>query len=352
MVGKILVTGASGYLGGRLCQALLREGYDVRAFVRRTSDLSSLQPNSSTSPPSGSEQEPGGGGILELTYGDVTDLASVREAVSGCEVVFHSAALVEPWIPDPSRFITVNVGGLRNVLQACKETKTVQRIVYTSSFFALGPTDGSIADENQVHEGKFFCTEYEKSKAIADKIALESVSDGLPLVLLYPGVIYGCGKITGGNAIARMMIERFNWRLPGYIGNGKEIVSFCHVDDVANGHISAMKNGRIGERYLLTGDNVSMKFLFDLAADLTQTGKSWFYVPLWALDIYGWLSVFVARITGKIPFFSYPTVNVLRHQWAYSCDKAKRELSYSPRSLSEGLAEMLIWLKDLKLISY
>ncbi|KAL0360814.1 UNVERIFIED_CONTAM: Anthocyanidin reductase [Sesamum radiatum] len=176
MKNVVLVTGASGYLGGRLCHALLSQGYCVRAFVRKTSDVSSLPP-----PTDGGAS----GGSLHLAYGDVTDYSSLLEAFSGCHVV--------------------NVGGLKNVLKAYKETKTIEKIIYTSSFFALGFTDGHVGDETQVHFAKFFCTEYEKSKAIADKIALEAAAEGVPIVPVYPGVIYGPGKVTTGNIVAHMV---------------------------------------------------------------------------------------------------------------------------------------------------
>lgn len=331
---KVLVTGASGYLGGGICHALSREGHSVRAFVRRSSVLDSL--------PNG----------VETAYGDVTDLTSLLEACNGCEVIIHSAALVEPWLPNPSKFITVNVGGLKNVIEAVKHTSSIQKLIYTSSFFALGPTDGYIADERQIHPGKFYCTEYEKSKAMADEIARQAAAEGLPVVLLYPGVIYGAGKLTTGNLVASMMVERFNGRLPGYIGYGNEKLSFSHVDDVAYAHVAAIHKGREGERYLLTGENASFVDVFNLAANLTGTAPPSFHIPLWVLETYGWLSVFWARIIGKLPFISYTTAYVLKHQWAYSCDKAKTELGYKPRTLREGLAEVVSWLKSLDLIKY
>ncbi|XP_004501579.1 uncharacterized protein [Cicer arietinum] len=331
---KVLVTGASGYLGGKLCNALVRQGYSVKVLVRPTSDLSALPPSS------------------EIVYGDITDSSSLLSAFSDCSVVFHVAALVEPWLPDPSKFITVNVEGLKNVLEAVKQTKTVEKLIYTSSFFALGPTDGTIADENQVHHEKFFCSEYEKSKVTTDKIALQAASEGVPIVLLYPGVIYGPGKVTAGNVVAKMLVERFSGRLPGYIGNGNDKYSFSHVDDVVEGHIAAMKKGQIGERYLLTGENASFNQVFDMVAVITNTRKPMIRIPLWVIEAYGWLLVLYSRITGTLPFISPPTVNVLRHQWGYSCEKAKRELDYKPRSLREGLAEVLLWLKNLGLIRY
>lgn len=239
------------------------------------------------------------------------------------------------------------------MLKAVTETKSVEKIIYTSSFFALGSTDGGyIANESQIHSHKFFCSKYEESKAIADQIAMQAASDGSPIVAVYPGVIYGPGKVTSGNLVARMLIERFNGRLPGYIGDGNDKYSFVHVEDVVNGHIAAMDKGGVGERYLLTGENASFNHLFDVAAIVTNTRKPWFHIPLWAVLVYGWVSVFVSRVTGKLPLISPPAVAVLRHQWAYSCEKAKVELGYNPRSLSEGLREMVSWLKSLGFIKY
>ncbi|XP_074279324.1 uncharacterized protein LOC141604743 [Silene latifolia] len=336
---KILVTGSSGYLGGHLCHALLNHGYAVRALVRRTSNVSALPPSQTPS--------------FELFYGDITDFPSLLAAASGFQFIIHSAAVVEPWLPDPSRFFSVNVGGLKNVIQVCKETNSIEKIVYTSSFFALGPSRaGAIADENQVHPEKYFCSEYERSKAAADKIALQAASEGVPIVVMYPGVIYGSGKLTTGNIVAKLLIERFNWRLPGYFGQGNDKFSFSHIDDVADGHISAIKKGRVGERYLLTGENASFKHVFDAAAILTNTSKPRFGIPFFAIEAYAWVCVLFSRITGKLPLLSPPTVNVLRHQWAYSCDKAKKELDYNPRSLKEGLEEMLPWLKSSGFIKY
>ncbi|KAL6572446.1 hypothetical protein OROMI_013404 [Orobanche minor] len=147
------------------------------------------------------------------------------------------------------------------------------------------------------------------------------------------------------------IVERFNGRLPGYMGQ-ENAFSFCHVDDVVQGHIAAMNKGRPGERYLLTGDNASFKDVFDMAAIITGMAKPGFRIPLFLIEMYGWLCVLVSRITGKLPLISPPTVEVLRHQWAYTFEKAKTELDYNPRSLKQGLTEMLPWLKSLGMIKY
>ncbi|CAN6465755.1 unnamed protein product [Victoria cruziana] len=281
---RAVVTGASGYLGSCLCRGLLQEGHTVRALVRRSSDLSSLPTTTSSH-------------NFELAFGDVTDVSSLLAAFSGFDVLFHAAAVVEPWLPNPSVFFTVNVEGTRNVFQAFRETISMQKIVYTSSFFALGPTDGYIGDEMQI-------------------------------------------------------IERLSWRLAGYIGKGNEKFSLCHVEDVVYGHRAAMERGKIGERYLLGGENASFANVFDIVATVTGTRRPSFHIPLWVVVIYGWMNVFWARLTGSIPLISYPMVHVMRHQWAYSSHKAKEELNYNPRSLKEGLTDVLLWLKVVGKIHY
>lgn len=204
----------------------------------------------------------------------------------------------------------------------------------------------------QVHHEKYFYTEYERSKVAADKVASQAAAEGLPIVTLYPGVVYGPGKLTTGNALAKMLIDRFAGRLPGYIGRGNDRLSFCHVDDVVGGHIAAMDKGRLGERYLLTGENASFSRVLDIAAIITRTEKPRFSIPLWVIEAYGWLSILIFHFTGKLPLLCPPSVHVLRHQWEYSCEKARIELDYNPRSLKEGLDELLPWMKSLGAITY
>eukprot|EP00250_Pteridium_aquilinum_P033169 c5273_g1_i1 orf=237-1271(-) len=328
--GSVVVTGASGFLGGRLCHALVEQGaFHVKAFVRPSSTL---------------EQLPSSG--VELVYGDVTDSDSLLRAFRGCSAIFHCGALVSPWVPDPSNFLKVNVNGLKNVANAVRNTSTTTKLIYVSSFFALGPTDGKVADESQVHPGVSFCTEYEKSKVLADALALDEAKKGLPIVLTYPGVIYGPGKVTEGNSLVNLVKDRCNGRLPGKLGAGHDRFSFCHVDDVAQGCISAMEKGRIGERYLLTGENASFNELFSHVDRLRGRNSYQFQIPLWSLEMVGWVSVFWAKLTGHTPMISYPMVRVFKRQWAYSHEKAKQELGYQSRPLREGIAGFLNWMED------
>jgi farnesol dehydrogenase len=184
---RVLLTGATGFLGGRLCSALVHSGHTVRVTVRANSVTSELPPE------------------VEIANCDIQDAPALIKACEGCDAVIHTAALVGSWLPDSSQFITVNVQGLRNVIDAVKANPSVKKLVYTSSFFALGYTDGHIGDEDQVHPGKFI-SPYEESKFLADKVAQEAAAEGVPIVSVYPGMVYGPGKLTAGNSLALMVM--------------------------------------------------------------------------------------------------------------------------------------------------
>ncbi|OAE31245.1 hypothetical protein AXG93_1962s1020 [Marchantia polymorpha subsp. ruderalis] len=359
---KVVVTGATGYLGGRLVQGLIHASNEVRALVRKSSVVDEIPQQ------------------VELVYGDVRDLNSLVSAFAGCDAVIHVGAMVSSWSPTPALYYTINVEGLRNVIQAVQQTPSVQKLIYTSSYFAVGPTGDDAVNEEQVHDGKSFTSEYEKSKYLADIVARDAAKDGVPIVMLYPGTIYGPGKRTAGNIVSEFVfrclmsllrhssvlgktrvlafeyrapiVERFNGRLPGYLGSGNDRNPLCHVDDVAFGHIAALTYGRVGERYFLCGDAVSFKEVLDVAAEFTKTSRPMFTLPLWLLEIYGRASCFFAKRFGFIPAVTPEAIAVLRKKWIYSSEKAERELGYRSRPFAEGLAEVIVWLKDLKLIKY
>ncbi|CAN1170888.1 Putative dihydroflavonol 4-reductase [Linum perenne] len=332
---KVLVIGATGYLGNQLCHILKKQGYHVRALLRRASDHSSLNE-------------------FEIAYGDITDYDSLLNAFEGCTAVFHTAGLTEPWMPDPSVFFTVNVEGMRNVVEASRRTPTVEKVVCTLSASALGSTEGcgGAADESMVHSENTFSTEYERSQVAALKVGMAAGKEGVPIVVVYLGVVYGPGKLTTGNLVAHLLVEHFKGGLLGRIRFGKDIFSFSYIDDVVKGHIAAMERGKIGETYLLTGQNISFAQVFDITFKLTSKPKPRITFPLWVIEIIGWLLVLRSRFTGQLPLISPPVVHAFRREWAYSCEKAKLDLGYNPRDLEDGLLNLLLCLKGLGLIDY
>ncbi|CAI5473616.1 unnamed protein product [Closterium sp. Yama58-4] len=332
---RILVTGATGFLGTALVARLVELGHNVRVLVRRSSDVSDLPL------------------AAERAYGDVTDGASVLAAADGCEAAFHLAALVQAWWPDERAFERVNVGGLENMLQALRETESLRRLVYVSSFFALGPTDGYIGDSDQEHKGRDFCTEYERTKWEAERVARRAVeSEGLDVVLVYPCVIYGPGRISASNLVVKMIADHFQGRLPGLLGSGTRLNNFVHVNDVVLGLLAALNRGKPGRRYILGGENASMLQLFQAVHRATGKPPPRLRLPLWLVAVLGWVSVLVAKLGGPIPIFTHQSVRAFNHDWAYSSEQAQQDLEYSPLSLDDGLGDTLTWMRGVGAIKY
>lgn len=322
---KILLTGATGFLGKVVARRLAAAGHELRLLVRERSVLEGLPADA------------------ELVRGDVTELDSMRRAAEGCAGLVHMAALVKMWTPERARFDAVNVGGLLNALAAAREAGA--RLVYTSSFIAVGPTSSEPADESRTHPGGYR-NDYERTKAVADGLAQQAADGGQDVVRLYPGVVYGPGELTDGNIVVKALLDHLQGRLPGIIGRGDRVWSYAYVDDVAEGHVQALARGRAGERYFLAGDNVSMDGFYAQVAELTGVGPPRRHIPYaaaWALGLGMWAW---AELTGHEPKLTHQVVNVFREHWAYSGAKARAELGYASRPLREGLRATLDWLRE------
>jgi len=321
---KILLTGGTGFLGGRIGEALITVGHDVTALVR---------PGSPRRPPAGSK----------IAEGDVADAEAVRRAASGCDAILHAAALVKMWVPDRSRFDAINVGGLRNVLAA-----GAPRVVYTSSFIALGPTDGAVADEGWTIRSRRPHNDYERTKADALRDAREAASKGAPLVTLFPGVVYGPGTLTDGSLVTKMVLDFLQGRLPGVLGPGDRRISYAYVDDVVGGHLLALQRGKPGGEYILAGENRTMMDLLKILSRITGIRPPARHIPYWAAGLLGRLQRMRADLTGKEPEITDEVVRIYRHEWAYDSTRAITELGYSITPLEDGLTRTVEWLRREK----
>lgn len=323
---RVLVTGGTGFLGKSVVRRLAAHGHSLRVLARGGSDLEGL--------PEG----------IEIARGDVTDLASLQRAARGCGGILHMAALVKVWVPDPGLFAAVNVGGLRNALEAAREAGA--RLVYTSSFMAVGPTGPVPKDETQVHPGQGFRNAYERTKAEADVVARAAAAAGQDVVVLYPGVVYGPGDMTAGNLVAKLVGDHLNRRLPALIGPGDRLWSYSFVEDVAEGHVLALEKGRSGERYFLCGDNRTLTELFALVEEITAVPPPSRHLPYGVASLLGRAMRLWAELTGLPPQMTEGEVGVFREDWAYSSGKAERELGYRSRPLGDGLRQTLEWLRE------
>ena len=326
-MGSIFVTGGTGYLGSNLVAKLLEEGEGVVMLARN--------PQGDRLP------HPG----VRWARGDVQDMESLRRGLTGCDRVFHAAAHVRMWDPDPTRFEAINVGGLRNLLRAAEEAG-VSRVVYTSSFIALGPTDGTTGDEDWEPPRRTYYNEYERTKAQADLLAREEARRGAPLIILYPGVVYGPGPVTAGNLVGKTVSDFISRKLPGLLGEGDRRFCYALAGDVVKGHLQAMRQAKDGDRFILGGENRTMVELFTLLERITSVAAPRRKLPYWLAGMVGRAQRWRAHLTGIQPEITDEVVHIYRHEWAYSSRKAQQELGYSITPLARGLEDTVKFLQQ------
>lgn len=322
---RVLVTGGAGFLGGEIATALLGSGHEVTLMVRGGS-------------------RPGLPEAATVWDGDVRDASAFRGAAEGCGAILHSAALVKLWSPRPRDFDDVNVGGLQNAIAAARALNI--RLVYTSSFLAVGPTTETPVDETRDHPGPPYHNDYERTKALADRVAREFAREGGDIVTLYPGVVYGPGKLTDGNIVAKMLADRMNGVFPGIVGPGDRLWSYAFVSDVASGHVAALERGQKGERYLLAGENATLTQLFTAASKRAGRDLTPRTLPYGVSRVVGRAMWLWADMTGKPPELTHEAVGIFEKHWAYRSDKAIRELGYRVRPLEEGVGATVDWLVE------
>ena len=327
---RVLLTGATGFLGKNVARALAAAGHSLRVLARGTSVLAGLPED------------------VEIARGDVTDADSLRDAARGCNAIVHMAALVKNWAPDRSRFDAVNVGGLMHALRAAKDEGI--RLVYTSSFMAIGPTGAEPADEGQLHLANGYCNDYERTKAIADGVARAAAAAGQDVVMLYPGVVYGPGELTDGNLVVQMLADHIRGRLAGVIGKGDRLWSYAFVEDVARGHVLALEKGKAGERYLLGGENATLVELFAAVSQIAGVKPPRRHIPYAVASALGRALWLWADVTGHPPLLTHEVVDVFREHWAYTSEKAERELGYEGTPLAVGLRKTVDWLREGHLV--
>jgi farnesol dehydrogenase len=324
---KVLVTGVSGYLGGRIAEGLAAAGHRLRGMVRR--------PDAWPQPPAGSE----------IALGDVTDAASVQRAAEGCAAIVHAAALVKMWVADPREFERVNVQGLRHVLQAARDRGA--RVVYISSFIALGPTDGQVFDEDSPRSTLAFHNEYERTKWQADQIARQEPRDELAPVRIYPGVVYGPGRLTAGNHVVQLLLQHARGKLPGLLGAGDRRQSLTFVEDVVAGTQQAVERAPAGSGYILGGQNRTTLELFQAFERASGVPVPRRRIPFAAASLIGKLQRWRAALTGTEPQLTEAVVEIYRHEWSYASARAEQELGYRITPLEEGIARTVRWLQAI-----
>lgn len=322
-----LVTGASGFVGSAVTRALLAAGHRVRVLLRPGSDRRNVH-----------------GLSVEVAIGDLAEPATLRAALKGCDALFHVAADYRLWARRPQELYTHNVDGTVALMQAAR-TAGLARIVYTSSVATLGiRPDRRPADEDTPVALADMIGHYKRSKFLAEGAVRRLVTEhGLPAVIVNPSTPVGPRDIKP-TPTGRMILDATCGRLPAYVDTGLNIV---HVDDVAQGHLQAFDRGAVGERYILGGEDLTLREILARIAALTGRPAPRLRLPHAAVLPIAYLSEAWAWLTGsREPRATVDGVRMSRKHMFFSSDKARRELGYSPRPADEALRDAIRWFLD------
>lgn len=323
-MGTVLVTGASGFVGSAVARRLREAGFSVRALVRPTSPTAHLADLG-----------------LDFVTGDLRDPSSLREALTGVRSLFHVAADYRMWARNPQDMIDINVAGTRALMQEAMHAG-VERVVYTSSVATLAArADGTSADETMPLEEQAAIGTYKRSKVAAERAVEQLVAQGLPAVIVNPSTPIGPRDVKP-TPTGRIIVEAASGRMPAFVDTGLNMV---HVDDVAEGHLAAFERGRVGERYVLGGQNASLAEILRTVAESVGRRPPSIRIPRRMLMPFAHVSEAMARVTGREPMLTLDGLRMAKNKMFFSSAKAERELGYRARPYREGIADAIAWFR-------
>lgn len=320
-----LVTGATGFVGSAVARALAARGDRLRLLVRASSNRANLAELADA----------------ETVVGDLTDPASLARAAAGCRFVYHVAADYRIWVPNPAAMMRANIDGTTAMIRAAQEAGA-ERIVYCSSVAALGVSaDGTPADEATPVAADSIVGPYKRSKHLAEKAARDLANQGAPVVIVNPAAPVGPRDIKP-TPTGRMVLDAAAGRMPAYIDTGLNVV---HVDDVAAGHLLAQERGRIGEGYILGGENLRLPALLALIAEAAGRRPPTIRLTpemVWPIAV-GMEAL--ARVLPFEPPVTRDHLRMARKMMFYSSAKAERELGYHARPAREAVRDAVAWFR-------
>jgi len=321
--GRVLVTGASGFVGSAVAKLLAERGFCVRALVRVSSPRAHLN-----------------GVEIEYVTGDLRDPASLAPAMRDVRYLFHVAADYRLWARDPREIIENNVAGTRAIMDAALKAG-VERVIYTSSVatLALKP-DGQPVDESIPLDEASAIGAYKKSKVAAERLVERMVAERkLPAIIVNPSTPIGPRDVRP-TPTGRIIVETATGRVPGYVETG---LNFVHVDDVAAGHLAALEKGRIGERYILGGENVALsRMLTEVTQIVGRKPPRWKFSRHMIMPV-AYFAETAAKFTGREPFITMDGLRLAKYHMFFHSGKAERELGYRARPYREGIADAIEW---------
>ncbi|MES2404799.1 MAG: hopanoid-associated sugar epimerase [Pseudomonadota bacterium] len=325
MSGRVLVSGANGFVGSAVVRALLRRGYAVRALARPSSDTASLD-----------------GLDVEIVRGDLLDPPSLERALRDCEGLFHVAADYRLWARDPREIGKANVRGTHDILLAAQRCG-VRRIVHTSSVATLGlHHDGTPSDEDTPVRLGDMIGAYKRSKFLSEALVRRCARAGFDIVIVNPAAPVG-PRDRKPTPTGRMILDAARGRMPAFVDTGLCVV---HVDDVAEGHVLAYERGQRGRRYVLGGENMSLKAILAAVAELTGRRAPRLQLPHAAVLPVAYVAEAWARITGVAPNVTVDGVKLAWHRMYFSSRRAETELGWHARPAREALSDAIQWFRD------
>ena len=323
--GPTLVTGATGFVGSAVARALLARGHALRLLVRPGGNRANIA-----------------GLPADLAEGDLRDPPSLARAVAGCRYIVHVAADYRLWVPDPAEMNRANVEGSRALFLAA-QAAGAERMVYCSSVAALGLIgDGTPADETTPNALEKVIGAYKRSKYLAEQAVLALAQDGLPIVIVNPSAPVGPRDIKP-TPTGKMIADTAAGRMPAYVDTGLNV---AHVDDVGLAHVLALERGRVGECYILGGEDMGMQHLLALVAEAAGRTPPRIKLPHAALYPLALASEGLARIAGIEPIVTRDILAMARKKMFFSSAKARAELGYAPRPAREAVFDAVAWFRD------
>jgi dihydroflavonol-4-reductase len=330
---RVLVTGATGFIGAAVTRNLLARGAEVVALVEPGADVRNLE-----------DLE------VKQVLGDLREADAVRKAVSGCRAVFHVAALYRFWARDPTDFYTVNVEGTKNVLAAVADAE-VERLVYTSTVGTLGlerVSGTQSADERAFPDIRHLYGSYKRSKYVAEHEVLRAGAEGLPVSLVLPTFPLGPGD-RAPTPTGRLVLDYLNGRIPGYVNT---VLNVAHVDDVAEGQVLALEKGRTGRSYILGGENMALEKVLGELAAITGLPQAKFKVPRsLSLAVAGISELVEGTILRRHPSVPLEAARMSTSAMAFDDSRARAELGYAPRPAVEALEASARWFVETGMVT-
>jgi dihydroflavonol-4-reductase len=325
------VTGATGFLGSHVARVLAEQGAQLRLLVRPTSDLRNID-----------------GLNADRVEGDLRDPASIEKALAGCDVVFHVAADYRLWVRDPDEMYRSNVEGTRSLLEAARK-QGVRRVVYTSSVATMGFTSGfssnhgNVADEQSPVGIEDMIGHYKRSKFMAEQVAIEAARSGVDVVIVNPTTPIGERDIKP-TPTGRIVVDFLKRKFPAYVETGLNLVD---ATECARGHVQALEKGRSGERYILGGENLTLKQILDRLAAITDLPSPTVKLPyIFALAAGVVDEMVTGRLLGREPRATIDAVRMGRKMMFVSSAKAERELGWRTVPVDGALRRSVEWFRD------